>query len=123
MSETVEKKPGKLPILLSMVFPGLGQVFEKRWISAVIFGAPTLICMYCMTVTSATVVSNGFEFLANMNDIDHPDLPIRSLLVQSGVITALVIVSVIDVVVAYLRASKEWTRKRVAEAVSQSVES
>ncbi len=120
ISDKNMKRPSKAPIWLSLAFPGAGQACQKRWVSAAIFGGLTLVCLILMTSTIFIIVINGVEFLTNMNENEEPVLPMRRLVVLAGVVLIVIILGLLDTVVAYLRASKEWTRARMDESMSAS---
>jgi hypothetical protein len=120
IADTGMKRPSKTPIWLSLAFPGAGQVAQKRWVSAIIFGGLTLVCLILMTSTIFVVVRNGVEFLTHFNEVEAPVLPTQRLIALAGLVVIVIILGVIDTVLAYLRASKDWTRARMDESMSES---
>lgn len=105
--------PGKLPIILTaLIWPGLGQLFQKRWliggILAVAFGAT-----FGESMSEAFHnLSAYYSGLTDINALEAPESSTGKILAAGSLGTVVYVVAVIDVALAYRRQRSEWNRKK-----------
>lgn len=119
--KAVESRPPRTAIWLSLVFPGAGQVYQKRWIPAVIFLVSTTVCLFLVFGVFSLMVFEGIQFLSSLNQCEQPpDLHIRQLLVLTGVVILIFLAGLVDTVTAYFRQIKEFTRHKIDQSLESS---
>ena len=107
MKKSVLKEGSKLPLFLSaLVFPGLGQLVQKRWMLGCFFlGAFTLsflVFAVLLVILLVRYYEIGFDFF---HFEEHP-LHFRGLIVTFLVSMGLYAWNVVDAAVAQFRATR-----------------
>jgi len=96
--------PSRIPILLSsMVFPGIGQFVQKRWVAGLLFSVLFLVAFAFFCTVAFGLIADyyrmGFEF-----DTYEPEpVHLGHLLSTFGVAMLVYTVNVIDTAIAHFR--------------------
>lgn len=114
---SVVKSPSKTTIWLGLVFPGMGQAVQGRWLAAVAFGIPAVICLIGLFMTFFQMLVNGLRFLNDINEVNQPEFPIQRLIELVSAVIVIIIGSVIDASMAHSRACKQFNRVGRAESI------
>ncbi|MCK5850397.1 MAG: SUMF1/EgtB/PvdO family nonheme iron enzyme [Kiritimatiellae bacterium] len=116
------KKPDKIPIYLSAILPGLGQIFQKRWLAAISILCAFLACLVLLILVVFQFLSTGIEFAsafaegaANKEPTPSPVITIISCLVLA---LLAYLISLCDVVLAYIRKYRSWAQGKLIEKLT-----
>lgn len=119
---SVPGKPSKWAVFLSMIFPGAGQLMQKRWISAAVFMGLSLVCLTVFFSAAIKIMINGLMVGIDFNNYQETELPTGLLLRSAGAVIILYIAGLVDTVAGHLRLCSEWTRKRILEGRKENTQ-
>lgn len=107
--EESDKKPGRIPILLSAIlFPGAGQAMQKRWIAAGIFAGAFIAALIVFLSFFAAVFKEMFGLISDANTYEPTELPRERLIIALVMGPFIYMVSVIDTILATMRLRSAW---------------
>ena len=117
-------KPDKTPIYLSAILPGLGQCIQKRWITAVVIIAAFLACLVLLTLVTLQHLSSDLDvaFVAAKGAENQEPCPSPVTAIISCLVLALLVylISLCDVVLAYIRTYRLWAQKKLMEKLTKT---
>jgi hypothetical protein len=108
---TAPGDPSRAPILMTLMYPGIGQLLQERWLAAA-------ICLISFTAAFgllvADVVRVGFVYFSFLNDINTaapPTTPIKRMVIT--LITGILVYmgALIDVLIAHRRLRSAHNRR------------
>jgi hypothetical protein len=110
-------KPSRLPILLSAVFPGLGQCMQKRWVTGCFYALTTLIAFVMFIVEVVRLLKSYYGFLFESIAEAPSAVP---LLMWFGVTLTLFFISLWDTQRALRIQARTQTQDRVLEIIENA---
>jgi TM2 domain-containing membrane protein YozV len=102
-----QKKSSSIPLFLSaLVFPGMGQFVQKRWIAGTLFflfflAAFILFCAQAVHLI-ITYYRMGFEF----ETFEPGEIHLRQMLTTFAIAMLIYIINIFDTAIAQIRQSK-----------------
>ncbi|MFT7489093.1 MAG: putative membrane protein [Candidatus Promineifilaceae bacterium] len=110
-------KPSRLPILLSAVFPGLGQCMQKRWAAGCFYGLTTLVALVMFVVEVVRIIVLYYRLMFE----SLPEAPSAvPLLIWFGVTLTLFLVSLWDTQRALRLQARVHAQDRVQEIIKDA---
>ena len=99
------RRPRDAMMLSAFVYPGTGQLMQRRWTSAILFLASFTVVLLVFLIRAWQVISVYYSFAIHF--FDMPDAPVfpslRALLTPFLISMALYIANVVDVWLASRR--------------------
>jgi hypothetical protein len=112
MEDREARKPGRYPLMLSAVLPGLGQAAQRRWAAAGVFGLGGLFTAGMFFVCAFRIISAYYHMWLDFDTYQVPALPLRAA--AAYFIAALLVYAagLLDTWLAYRRACADWARRK-----------
>jgi hypothetical protein len=108
-------RPSRAPVLLSaFIFPGAGQLVQRRWGSAAVYAGAFLAACIVFVVYIARILVSYYG-LAFGNGGTPPDVPLTEACLALLAAGAVYGASVFDAYRAYRTAGRRWAEQRLAE--------
>ena len=107
------RTPTRLPIFLSgLVYPGAGQIMQRRWLPALLFAGGFTVAFIVFLVCFFRII---MQFYGLAFDPGAPAQPpkLAGLLIAFGLALAVYAVSLIDTYSAYARERRRHARARL----------
>lgn len=120
-----EPKPTRTPLYLSaFLFPGAGQLFQRRWIPALLCSVSFAWCLAAVIVQTAGLIIANMQAATAFMD-SEPDRPFMTLspvcIVAPLVVAILVyVVGLYDTFSAYRRQRSSWAERRLERKLQQT---
>ncbi len=106
-------KPGTLPVLLSAaVFPGAGQLAQRRWTAGAIIGSGFLLAFAWCLVSLFRILLAYYALGFDWNRRPPGHLPVGQALIALAIGLAFYAVGILDAHRAYRRAASAWNAAR-----------
>lgn len=97
-------KPSSTAIYLSaLVYPGAGQVVQRRWVSAVVFGGVGTITFGFFAWNAVKVLIVYYQFAAHFEEATTQVPSVRGVLAWLGVSVVVYLVGLVDTILASRR--------------------
>ena len=110
-------KPSRLPILLSAVFPGLGQCMQKRWVAGCFYGLTTLAALVMFVVEVVRLMVSYYRLMFE----SLPEAPSAGpFLIWFGVTLTLFLISLWDTQRTFRSQARKQTQDRVQEIIGNA---
>ncbi len=97
-------------ILLSVVMPGLGQVVQRRWLSAAIHGIGSTLLATVVLIRAVRALAATVRFALDFADAQAPTppaMPVRAILVPLVAFLVLYLTNLIDIALTTRHAAPE----------------
>jgi hypothetical protein len=109
-------RPGRAPVLLSaFVFPGAGQLLQRRRAAAALYAGTFLAACVVFVVYIVRILVSYYGFAFADGGSAQPDVPLAEAccaLLAAAVVYA---AGVYDAYRAYRAAGRQWAERRLAE--------
>ncbi|MBN2301339.1 MAG: SUMF1/EgtB/PvdO family nonheme iron enzyme [Lentisphaerae bacterium] len=124
--ETHDDRPSKLPIYFSaFLFPGAGQLLQRRWIPAVLF-ASVFLTFFVIVIIKAigrliSAMAFATAFANNQANINPEEMSLLEVLLPFLAALITYITGLIDTLIAHKQALHKWTTaksKRIVQSVT-----
>lgn len=119
------RKPNIIFMLLSIVQPGLGQLFERRWIAGVCYLVSSLTCfMFQLVPIVKSMYANmqaAMDFLDQQPNEPFAAISWRGLAIPTVVFFVIWLANIIDAYVSYRRACTAWSLQKISEKFNKAV--
>lgn len=98
----------RLALLLStLVYPGAGQLVQKRWTAAAVFGIAATLSLVFFLAYATVIVREYYRFAFEFNAHEIPPLPVKRMLLAFLATLLIYIAGIGDTVKANRKYSKE----------------
>ncbi len=115
---TAASKPSRTPILLSLVFPGVGQFAQKRRVAGSVFFLITLAAFAMFVIESVHIISTFYHLM--FGDVESPPSSL-SMIMWFCITLVIYFVSLWDTKRAFNVALTSYSQSRVNEAIATAV--
>lgn len=114
--ESNQGRPSRAPVFLSaFVFPGAGQLVQRRWAAAVFFGAGFIVTFIIFVVYMARIIGSYYA-IAFADDAGRPpDVPLTQARVTFALAMMVYAAGVIDAHRAYRTSGRQWAGRHLGE--------
>jgi hypothetical protein len=110
--------PSRLPLVLSgLIFPGAGQVVQRRWVAAVLYGGGTVAAFVMFMVAAVQIVFSFYSLGFAPESYQSPEMPIRRLVVWFFVTLLIYLASLLDTYIAYRRDCTAWAMGKLESKI------
>lgn len=114
--ESAEGKPTSLSLWLSgLVFPGAGQLAQKRWLAGLFYGVLSLVCVVEFCVTAYRMVVHNLQVAPDGMKENFTVVPWRLLLFWFLGFLFLYGVGYLDTWLAHRRLMREYHRRKLRQ--------
>lgn len=101
-------KKSRLALLLSsLVYPGTGQLAQRRWAAAAVFGVSVTIALVFFLAYATIIVREFYRFAFEFETYELPPLPFKRMLAAFFVTLLIYIAGIFDTARANRRIAKE----------------
>ncbi len=104
-------RPTRLGVTLSVVYPGLGQFVQRRYVAGTAF-LMTATAMFIMLVVSfIAIIVNYYRLWLAPSEVEVAPMVVR-FMTWFGLLLIVYAAAVMDAYLAYRRQSREWASKK-----------
>jgi len=100
-------------VLSAFVFPGAGQIHQRRWVPAAAFGTAFLVCFIVFAVCTARIIVMYYSIAFNFSGFKETPLPLKKAAVSFLLAMLVYAVSLVDTQRAYKRERRRQARQRL----------
>lgn len=106
-------KPSRTPIFLSaFVYPGVGQLVQKRWLAAAVFGFSFSVMLVVFAISAFHIIAAFYRLAFDPDSVDPARLPKIEMLVSGLISLTLYVLNVFDTFLAHRRIGLQAARVR-----------
>ncbi len=118
-NKITHERPAKYPIFLSaVVYPGAGQIFQKRWLAGIFFIATFTIMFIAFLFLMGSIIIDFYSLGLNFDNAQvNASPPIKPALFAFGTAMIIYIINIIDTHAAYRRQIANSKRKTDIESL------
>jgi len=103
-------KPSRMPILLSaMVFPGIGQFVQKRWVAGLLFFLLFLAAFSVFCTVAFGLIADYYRMGFEFETCEPEPVHLERLLASFGIAMLIYVANVIDAAIAHFRSCRKST--------------
>ncbi len=119
--QAARKRPEKYPIFLSAaVYPGSGQIFQRRWLAGIFFGTAFTAMFIAFVIIMSKILVDFYSLGFNFDNAEvSSNPPIAPALLAFGVTMMIYIINIIDTHAAYRKSLIATPRNSYSKSNSQ----
>ena len=120
LSVNPASKPSRLPVFLSaFVCPGAGQIVQRRWLAALVFGGGFVLCFVLFTLYALRILIAYYRLWLNFDSYQQPYLPVREAALAFLVSMVFYVVGMLDTQRAYRRICQERATRKLEASLKK----
>ena len=94
------RRRGMGPVLLSaLVYPGLGQIVQGRWLAGAIYGVAFTAASAWFAANAARILIVYYRFAADMGATQEPVVSYAQILIPFGIASLLYLINLVDIII------------------------